>query len=221
MIIYDDGLSFTTARPDGDWVSDRPFLSRGDGTHQVITWPHIVQRGNYTPLALDTEHPEIAAAKLVDETGFQDIRGNLTRFLRVYATVPATRSDYESYIYQYLRQNFLDTSGEINVQRSRRIEESLNVTSRIEREYFNTSDPSTIDVLFPFKVLRNYGSGNIGQVNFISSSALPSATIPTLEEYLMLPEIIAEASTIRRYRGNIWERSTRYVPTETDDGFDT
>ena len=88
--IYDDG-DWTVAQPDGDFVSDRPFAGQDDPTHQVILWPHVQARANYSPLALDTPHPTIANAYLTNELGFQDIGGGIMRWFREYSTIPATR----------------------------------------------------------------------------------------------------------------------------------
>ena len=88
--IYDDG-DWTVAQPDGDFVSDRPFAEQGGPGHQVILWPHVQARANYSPLELDTPHPTIANAYLTNELGFQDIGGGIVRWFREYSTIPARR----------------------------------------------------------------------------------------------------------------------------------
>lgn len=219
-VIYDDGLAWTTARPDGDYVVQRPFFTQGDSSHKVISWPHVVARGSYSPLALDTAHPDDASALLVDERNFEDIGGNLTRFFRIYATVPATRSDYETFTHQFLTLYDQDDSGAVSVRITLRPARSVTVTSRVEREYFNTSDPSTITLNTEFVPLRNI-NGNIVERQYVASAETDIETIPNLSEYLAMDEVIAEPSELRRYKGNIWELSTRYVPTTYADPLET
>lgn len=89
---YEDG-DFTTAAINGDDRVDRPFVEQGDSDTQVIYRPMMVNRANYTPLALNTAHPEVATAYLVDERNFQDAGCGVMTFERVYAQIPADRDD--------------------------------------------------------------------------------------------------------------------------------
>ena len=87
---YEDG-SFSTAAINGDDRVDRPFAEQGDSATQVIYRPMIVNRANYAPLALNTAHPTVATAYLVNERNFQDAGCDVMTFERVYAQIPAAR----------------------------------------------------------------------------------------------------------------------------------
>lgn len=86
----DDG-NWAVASPDGNYTVDEPFFEFGDSGHKVILWPHVQNAADRTPLALDTVHPDVSTAYLVNEFGFQDIGGGIDRWFREYATIPAAR----------------------------------------------------------------------------------------------------------------------------------
>ena len=80
------------------------------------------------------------------------------------------------------------------------------VTSEMQYDYFNTLDPSAIPVL---EALAYFDASNE------RTNTLDASSTPTADEYAAWgangARIVVETSIIRRWKGNIWERRTRYV----------
>ena len=285
--IYDDG-DWTVAQPDGDFVSDRPFAEQGDPDHQVILWPHVQARSNYTPLELDTPHPTIATAYLANELGFQDIGGGIMRWFREYSTIPATRIERTgTEVFKFpglpvgtesgnvitinsitavsngIRLNVTDADGitvgdqvRVNVRTSSggtsfvssgfyrvlagsnstgiivanfprgttfvagslfEAQGSRQVFSQVQPtitqfDYFlpgvtaNITTPEDIAVAQPFRpIIESTGV----EVDWLSAGTSPTAA--QYRDFIVNGELLVISSDVRRYKGNIYERVTKYV----------
>ena len=91
---WSDG-NFATAAKVGPPLFSAPFA--GDTGRYLLQqeWSQLI--ANYSPLALGTAHPDYGTYLLVAEGPLQPLDGGIAKWLREYATVPAARSDYESY----------------------------------------------------------------------------------------------------------------------------
>lgn len=84
---------------------------------------------------------------------------------------------------------------------------TLTVTSRVAREYLYTTTPSSsLPALQAFRPITSAGD----DATVLSSSTLPS--VSTYQSYFVSgAELVAECR-VNRWRGNIYERTTRFVP---------
>ena len=195
---------------------------------------YVQNPSNFTPLALDTVNPDVATAYLVEETNPRLRRDGLVTFTRIFATVPADRTEFATGSFAYpayktdsdstsfLRPTFTQTS-----------------VVKINYVYTRTSDPGA-DLTITQKFRPLDSSSN--KVNFVASD-----TTPTLVEYqnyvsgtpggailkedgdkILLEDgvdallmesggvgtatyIQSKETRVRRWKGNIWETATRYV----------
>lgn len=88
---------------DGDYSSAfavSPLITQpafdGVNTHYVGTQRWVQARANYSPLALDTAHPDSASFLLVKESEFEDLGGGIQEWTRTYAAIPSQRIEGRS-----------------------------------------------------------------------------------------------------------------------------
>ncbi|HEX8309940.1 MAG TPA: hypothetical protein VF614_01405 [Chthoniobacteraceae bacterium] len=122
---------------------------------------------------------------LVEESEPTEKDGGIVEWSRLYAQVPPRRTEGQPYNHTY---QFLTSEGGIE-------EVVLYSSSVLVFDYFETSDTSTIPL---FEAFRLFTFG--GVTHSVGTPPEPGA-----------PFIIAEDSTLNRWRGTIWERVTRYV----------
>lgn len=218
---YDDG-DFTVAQPHGAPVTTRPFYSLKDLSHVVMSQAFIVDRDSYVPLSVGTAHPSISGLFLAEEINDIDAFAGLMEFTRVYINKPANRSDYESFSYNFLPIYRSSGTGVAAVREGG----SRNVTSRLQRDYFRIGagldyeTPSDIPVIPRFAPVYNVPSTAYqAEAWWIGASPLegifPPPSIPNEAAFFLLGEIVAEDSEVEQYRGDVWCRTTRYVPVGT------
>ena len=223
--------TFTSASAVGAARKSFPF--DGDNTSFIVEQDFMVALTSFTPLALDTAHPTYTDAYLVKESPLEDLGGGIVRWTRTYAQIPASRNEYGTFAFQFPgllgtqtppyafqywvvaddgRDPFLDTS-----------------SSRFRFEYFLCATGETyvtpdLIPIFPklaFNIIANPSSRN---AYLLPEGVYFSDTVPTKEAWLDLidggtgigdgaedGEFIAEDSTVERWMGNIYVRSTRYV----------
>lgn len=215
---YSDG-SFSTAAHHGAPTTMRPFYGLGDPAHVVLTQPCMVDRSGYAPLAVGTAHPTISGLYLAEENSDSDALAGLMIFNRIYINKPATRDDFESYNFNYWP---IMGSGAGYVWFVARMGGSRTVTSRVRREYFrvgsgldynSAADIPIIPKLTPYYMLP----GGVGQPEAWWIGVFPDAdggpsSVPDAATFLAMGEFVGEDSEIDHYRGDVWVRSTRYIP---------
>ena len=104
-IPYTSG-DFTSARANGESWVEYPFIEQGDNATKVYHLVCEVNEADYAPIALDTTMASAsnadvislpftanAAAYHVGDFGKAKIDGGLTRFDRVFRTIPSTRNN--------------------------------------------------------------------------------------------------------------------------------
>lgn len=124
---------------------------------------------------------------------FKSIGGGVIEFEREYARVPDTRSEWESYVYDYHVVFF--TLGLPNYCAEGT---PLRLNSRIQFDYFATNDPNTIDLPRAPKLMPScLGTIQIGE--------FPTPETPTGTE------VQAEDATFKIWKPGIYERQIRFI----------
>lgn len=198
--------TFTAAEVQGG--PNRTFPFERDTTAFIEEQKYIIAKANFSRLAIGTVHPTITTAFLVAETDLQNVGAGLVEWTRRYATVPATRNEYETYLHTFLE--IVNATGGDGARSSF----TKKVNSRIEYAYFHVGSVAypTIDdvpLISGFQPTYAYW-GSALEVEFLSL-----VTTPTSDAYLAMvaaeDEIAVEDSDVRPWMGNIYERVTRYV----------
>jgi hypothetical protein len=234
---YRDGVFSTAAR-----VS-LPVLSSpipGVVTEYVLTERWQQYRRDFTPLAINTLHPEYKVANswerdffLVSEGPRQDMGGGVVQWDRTYAAVPAQHSEFEAFVYNFI--GYCGTWG-INVETATGRERFQRaVMSKVVHDYFKVdmtlgSDAAPIYKLpgnIPMNVEQQYYESGFATLSTdylkdtppFTTASSPSRT--TYEGYVSDATtnkwaattglIVAETSKLSRWMGDIWLRTTRYV----------
>lgn len=199
--------TFTSAAVQGG--PHRTFPFERDLTAFIEEQRYMILKANFARLALSTPHPTIATAFLVQETDLQNLGSGLVEWTRRYATVPATRSEYESYAVTF--PAIYDAVGSDSY---RTLPLSLKVAARVEFAYYHVgvdvAYPTVEDIPLVERFSPLYSASIDAEVDFVNPSTVPTAT-----EYLAMvaaeDEIAVEDSELHPWLGNIYERVTRYV----------
>ena len=174
---------------------------------------------------------DLSQALLVKEGDLKMMAGGMGKVRRHFASIPPQRNSYESFTFKFPGLNWLD--GNI------RKEKSLTVNSRIQSDYFlltdgadlphvfpqftiydTTSDPNAVIMNLTVEDLQQTDPGEgytvtILGITFSGVTVAPTpGTVPPTESYATLigqAEIVAEASKLNPWMGNIYERITRFV----------
>lgn len=193
----------------------KSFPIPGDNTSFIVEQDFMQFFANFTPLALNTAHPTFTNAYLVEETPLQDLGGGVARWTRRYATIPATRDEYETFAYHFI--GFYGVWG-INVTTvTGRDRFTKTVVSRLKHEYFLCATGQTYETpdLIPIIPAQAYEFNGIATDYLGDSPPFSVASDPSRTEYEAWiaagTEIVAEDSRVSRWLGNIYERVTRYV----------
>ena len=198
--------TFTSAEVQGGTRRSFPF--ERDTTAYIIEQDYIILLANFARLALSTPHPIDTNVFLVQETDLQNLGAGLVQWTRRYATVPATRNEYESFLYTFVE--ITAATGGVGTRGAF----TKKVNSRVEYAYFRVGtiayptvgDIPTVSGFQP--QLSIWGSP-------IDVEFLNLLTDPTSDEYLAdvaaEAELAVEDSDVHPWLGNIYERVTRYV----------
>ena len=118
-------------------------------TECTLTQQFVQYRTYFTPLALNTKHPDFSSLNgtytgpnfyLVAESERQDAGGGIVKWTRTYAIVPPSWDDWETYQYAFPGLAGYTLSGPgVNVPGRSRVNEL--VSSRVRHDYFLV-DPS-------------------------------------------------------------------------------
>lgn len=215
--IYIDG-DFDVAKPCSQRRLSAPFP--GVSTDLLIEQDFIQFFANFSPLAINTADSgtgAVSGAYLVEETPLQDLGGGVAKWTRVFAKVPSTRSEFESFIYHFPGYSEAYINGVPQDSSGYRRPFDLTVTSRMQYDYFITGSGQTYTTpqAIPTNIRQRYYITAYGPTIPIDGPFLGSATTPTKTAYVSLvsngTEIIAEDSHLERWKGNIFVRATRYV----------
>jgi hypothetical protein len=191
----------------------KPSSGTPDGKYNLLSQDFMQFFANFAALDIGTTHPTVADYYLVEETAPQKVGGGVARWTRVYAKVPESHTETESYGFQ--RIGFVGSAG-INVTVvSGRQREVIDVQSDLVHDYFLVGSPTypTADDIPLIQAQKYYVGDESLTVEYLFDGAPPST--PSLTEYKGWVDdgtkIVAVGSVCGRWRGNIYVRKTRYV----------
>ncbi len=195
-VLWDEPDNFKIAKPCSDVLVERPFEKFGDTKTRLYKQKYSQARTSFAPLTIDSGGP--IGGKLVDETVWEDKGAGIGEWWRVFADLPQSHDEPESYVYNM--QNIVIQDGSASLAEVAKI-----VTSRVQCDYFwAPRGISTIPIIYALKLVE------LGGVVY----ATPDASY-----YPLKPnsngEVVAEDSTIKRWIGNYYERRTRFVQFAT------
>jgi hypothetical protein len=131
--IYIDG-NFDVAERVGAAIPEIPFPT--DPQAYVYHVPYWQKKTAYAPMGKDVAGPFGGFSTGVDKS-HTDVGGGIISFHREFAFVPRSRNQYERFVYPFQVWKGGDSPG---VQ-----EFPYSVNSRIQFDYFQTTDPDSID----------------------------------------------------------------------------
>lgn len=182
--------AFTTAAPVAGFVPEFPFgESRPDAL--LITQRFWQTRADYLRPASNAQNcSAYPTARFCEDLNFRDLGHGLVEWTRLWATLPAERQEYETYAFRY--PGIFD-----------------------QRDPFSVTQISTLT--YNYYLIGPGGSHatpdlipNPGVFYYIQDY-LDTDTTPTLATYEAQTTLNVEIS-VRRWRGNIYERMIRTVP---------
>lgn len=218
---FTDG-TWTTKEPTGKARISYPFA--GDFATYIIEQDFIQLRANYSAAALNTLHSTVvtggnSSAYLIEIGPHEDLGQGVISWTEVYSTKPADRNEYESYAYNFI--GYYGVWGTNITAVTGRPRFTQSVTSRLAHKYYipgvgaDAGIATAADI--PILAAQTYIYGaTTNNVDYLADSPpFTAATNPTRTAYEALvsggTEIVAEQSIVRRWRGAIYERVTRYV----------
>lgn len=214
--------TFTSASAVGQARTSYPI--DGDTTAKIIAQDFMVLFANYAAPTLGSAHGTFTTAYCIGDSELQDLGAGLARYTRQWATVPATRDEFGSFVFTF--PGLLGSSSppysqywvaDIGGGRDPRTE---TVNSRIANEYFLCIAGQTYETAGEIPILEGFRVKLSSNDDAVMPYALPagvywSDTVPTKEDYESSiaagDEIVAEDSAVDRYAGPIFVRTTRYV----------
>lgn len=195
---------WSTAQVDGEYPRlSFPLQAVGDTSTKMVKQAFIQKAANYRGFSIGSSYPFrnlLSFAKelmLVEHTPPTIAGGEYVRFEATWVTLPRTRYDAEDYPYTYQFTRTVDSELQLG-------EVTQIVNSSVKVTYLKTDNPITIEVRRPLKYVRFPGSilatgGNGRSQNWTLSNGF----------------ILAEATSIERWMGNIFEIRERFVPPQT------
>lgn len=227
--IKTDG-TFTTATAVSPYRRVLPIA--GDTTAQIIEQDFMIAYGSWSALALDTAHPTVTTAYLVEESAPSTIGNGLLQWTRRYATIPANRDEFSTFSYKlpgiWGTANPPYSQYWVSENDDGRDPYVDSIPSRIRYEYFLCATGQTYTTPTAIPILQGLEITLTTNANARMEYLLPEGQFvadsdPSREEWEALiaggtgigtganaGEFIAEDSTIERYMGNIYYRATRY-----------
>jgi len=186
----------------------------GDSATTQFEQDYMVTFANYSPLAIGTAHGTLTTHYLLRESPLEDMGGGIAKFTRTYCKVPANRSEYETFAYNFIGFWIPPSVGGIGSQGRDRFTQT--VISRIDYTYALTTPPAmilaqqyTIASDATLKLDFLFYAANINDSNL--SVEAYQTLISSTHTNIATQGIVAEDSRISRWQGTIYERATRYI----------
>jgi hypothetical protein len=213
----------------------------GVNTLYLLTQDFMVNAASFSPIALDTPHPDNAAFLLVAESPPSDVTGLKLRWTRTYAKVPTAHTDYTTTVY-----NFIGLYGDVYtlatwsvgiwVENSAlaRLRFNKSALVKISFDYFLCAagqtyvSPEHIPIQPATRYLGQNRTGEWLEVNYLNDTyaqAVWYATNPTRTQYLAMItadwapvsgtwSIRCQDDELERWQGNIWCRRQFFVKAQ-------
>jgi hypothetical protein len=210
---YEDG-DFSVAIAVTLPVFNAPF--EGVNIQYVLTQEWMQNLADYTPLALDTPHPDYAAFILVSEGEQSDLGGGKVRWTRTYAKLPDEYTKPRgNFTFTFPGWSGLVYGGFVGYGGSNngRIPLNKTVACLVTRTFYLTNDPATDIPILP-KFVVTYGSGVITDYTNDDHGSFTDTTPNTTDYQASVAAgeyLVAQDSTWDIWMGNIYVRETFYV----------
>lgn len=215
---YDCDLS--TAKQHGAEALSQAFEQDPTSLIRTSTWRQLTE--DLTPLTLGADHPTESDFYLTGEFGHRPLPGQITEWQREYAKVPAGRDEWETFAYQFIGLSGVwgATTEPTGRNRFTRV-----VPCKVSYAYFIvTGDPADTGPTayetvadIPLITEQEYYFGTADYpTNWLADyPTWTSSSTPSKSTYLGWVTagtyICCEGSDLRRWRGPIFERVTKYV----------
>lgn len=218
---------FNTASATGPKMPTYPFSDLGDITTIVYSQPFMQKVTKFKPLARSSRGD--FGSYLVDESEPNHVGGEICTFSRTYAMVPLTHNTFSSFVYNYqiilgtaLTHDNADTIassaalallGPADV-----IEYPQAVMSFVVHDYFYAPGASSLAIPMGVaaRIVRtSSGFKRLGGINGkgITFTSAGASTKWRGVKVTLAGLILAEDSVLQQWKGDIYERLSRYVPT--------
>lgn len=207
----------TTPQPIGTPRISLPFSGKGDQSTLVYEQDFIQIASLFVPLSANSIHPTISNAYLVLESDLRPINlAGVAMWTRRYAVIPQTRNEGGSIAYQFPGLTVIGSNATL------RIPYTWTVSCRVQLDYYLVGPNGAYSSVIQLPVIERQRyylpgmAGGIGtDVDTLVSAASEIPTTPTTETYQSWIssgyEIVAEASIMSLWQGNIWQRATKYI----------
>lgn len=177
---------YTQEQVAGMPIFDAPF-EPVDTAIYILKVPFWQLADNYSEPAFGTPGPFGGIYAGVVRGSFKGIAAGIIEWWREYVLVPGSRSEFESYVYPW--QFYCGSSLS---------EVPILVHSRVQFDYFQTDNPTTIDLPNAPRAIDVGQCGGIVGINGWGHLAEGQ-------------EILAEDATFKCWKGNIYQRTMRFV----------
>jgi hypothetical protein len=180
--------------------------------------------------------PDLSAAVLIDEGQPTDMGQGIVKIVRRFATIPPTRNDVEQFVYTFpgIANGRVSFSRNVvsRLQYDYFIFDDLDLLAGIPlfpagQRLDSGTGLYPAGLILPAQYYYAAAANAVQNNYFLDPSELTLSdgspgTIPSVDDWLNYlsgsvtsngqpPELIAEASTLKRWQGNIYERRTRFV----------
>ena len=178
------------------------FPFRQDLTAILYDEDYVQRAEFFSPLPLDTPHPDIEDVFLVGESNPTTRSDGLFRWTRTFASTPGTREEWEmsSFTFPIYKSTSADTSNlRDNFTRA--------VVAKAIYSYVHTSDPATdLNIASIFQPIDT-SSNN---VDFVADDTTP--TLETYQDFVSSQTYLQAAETqVSRWKGNVWQLRNVFV----------
>jgi hypothetical protein len=232
---YTDG-DFTKKWPIG--TARKSFPIERDLTCYLLEQDYMQAKTSYSVAALNTTHYAAmggatatdggatgdASAYLVAISQHQDMGQGIVRWTETYSTKPASRDEYESFVYNFI--GYYGGAGQTNITGRNRF--TRNVMSRLAYAYYipglGGGEPANVAAITLIAAQKYVWTGTTNDSDWLAATPFSPVTDPTRTAYEAVVaggaglgtgaaagEIVAEQSIVRPWRGGIYERVTRYI----------
>ena len=178
------------------------FPFRQDLTAILYDEDYVQRAEFFEPLPLDTPHPELEGVFLVNESNPTTRSDGLFRWVRTYASVPGSRTEFEMTGFTF--PSYKTTSGSTENLRENF---TRSVVAKVVYSYVHTTDPAN-DLTLSRMFSPVDSSSN--EVDFVADD-----TTPTKESYsadvAAGTYIQSNETEVSRWQGNIWQQRNVFV----------
>ena len=210
--VFDDG-DWSTAAACSPPLVEFPFEDQGDSETIIIRQRFQQAFASYTTLPPLTPHEVYPQALFISDGPQRDLGGGKIEFERMWAMVPVTRQEPESFLYQY--QFIVITSSNDNG--------AVSTTGALGNVPFSTASTVTYDYYTPDQAAA-YPLEQAPRILEIASNTFLKIGYGDLHlsgSYVVSSDqqILAENDTAGRWKGNIFFRKRRQIAAPTVAGF--